>query len=159
MTTPRRSALRASCLGLGLTLIAAFLPHLDRVTTHVLAAHIHTSYPTYTEEQVDTAVNAWLMLLSVIGALGVLGWIDQFLRPNPGHGLSGLDETGSEGVGRRRSLATVSAVCAVVSAGYVVVSADCGGVFGVSGCRRRFRASNTHREAAPRTERAHLASA
>src|SRR5690606_36573882 len=36
---------------------------------------IHTSYPTYTEEQVDTAVNAWLMLLSVIGALGVLGWI------------------------------------------------------------------------------------
>src|SRR5690606_40951547 len=75
MTTPRRSALRASCLGLGLTLIAAFLPHLDRVTTHVLAAHIHTSYPTYTEEQVDTAVNAWLMLLSVIGALGVLGWI------------------------------------------------------------------------------------
>ena len=75
MTTPRRSALRASCLGLGLTLIAAFLPHLDRVTTHVLAAHIHTSYPTYTEEQVDIAVNAWLMLLSVIGALGVLGWI------------------------------------------------------------------------------------
>src|SRR5690606_16808409 len=87
------------------------------------------------------------------------GTADQFLRPNPGHGLSGLDETGSEGVGRRRSLATVSAVCAVVSAGYVVVSADCGGVFGVSGCRRRFRASNTHREAAPRTERAHLASA
>lgn len=75
MAAIQRSALRASYTGLGLTLVAALLPHVDRATTHVLVDHIRTSYPTYDGQQVDATVNAWLTLLSVVGVLGVLGWI------------------------------------------------------------------------------------
>lgn len=60
--------------GLGLTVIATVTPYADRATTHLLADHIRDGYPSYSPARVDSAVNTYSVLLSVIGALGVLAW-------------------------------------------------------------------------------------
>ncbi len=61
--------------GLGLTVISTIVPYLDRATTHLLADHIWAGYPTYTQARVDSAVTTYLVLSSVIGALGVVAWL------------------------------------------------------------------------------------
>ncbi|MGN5632524.1 hypothetical protein [Streptomyces sp. AC154] len=61
--------------GLVLTVIATAAPYADRATTHLLADHIRDGYPTYSQARVDSAGSTYLVLLSVIGALGVLAWI------------------------------------------------------------------------------------
>ncbi|MFC6929047.1 hypothetical protein ACFQHO_00865 [Actinomadura yumaensis] len=61
--------------GLGLTVAVTVLPYVDRATSHLLADHIRAGYPTYTQTQVDAAVTTYLVLLSVIGALGVIAWL------------------------------------------------------------------------------------
>ncbi|WP_460342445.1 hypothetical protein [Actinoallomurus acanthiterrae] len=61
--------------GLALTVIATIVPYVDRATTHLLADHIRAGYPTYTQTRVDSAVTAYLVLLSVVGALGVIAWL------------------------------------------------------------------------------------
>ena len=71
----RRRILAAMWTGLVLTVIATVYPFVDRATTHLLADHIRTGYPAYTQTQVDSAVTTYLVLLSVIGALGVLAWL------------------------------------------------------------------------------------
>ncbi|WP_214415883.1 PGF-CTERM sorting domain-containing protein [Sphaerisporangium fuscum] len=71
----RRSAIAAMYTGLGLTVIATIAPYLDRATTHLLADHIKAGYPTYTQTRVDSAVTTYLVLLSVIGAFGVIAWL------------------------------------------------------------------------------------
>ncbi|HEX5404122.1 MAG TPA: hypothetical protein VFX16_17685 [Pseudonocardiaceae bacterium] len=71
----RRGALTAMRIGLGLTVLAAACPFVDRATTHLLADHIRAGYPTYTPTHVDSAVSTYLILLSVVGALGVLSWL------------------------------------------------------------------------------------
>jgi hypothetical protein len=43
--------------------------------TSALRDHIRAGYPAYTDGQVDSAVSAWLIILTVIGALGVVAWI------------------------------------------------------------------------------------
>lgn len=73
--THHRSALRASYTGLALTIIATILPYIDRGTTHVLADHIRSGYPSYSAEQIASAVGGWLAILSITGGLGVIGWI------------------------------------------------------------------------------------
>ncbi|MET9068883.1 hypothetical protein [Streptosporangium sandarakinum] len=74
-TPHRRSAIAAMYTGLALTAIAMIVPYLDRATTHLLADHIRAGYPAYTQARVDSAVTAYLVLLSVIGALGVIAWL------------------------------------------------------------------------------------
>jgi hypothetical protein len=74
-TRPRRSALHAMYVGLALTVLATAAPYLDRVTGHVLADHIRDGYPTYPPDRIDTAVTTWLVILSVVGALGVVSWV------------------------------------------------------------------------------------
>jgi hypothetical protein len=71
-TTNRRPALGAMYAGLVLTVGAMVAPYVDR---SVLADHIRDGYPTYSTDRIDTAVTAWLVILSVIGALGVASWI------------------------------------------------------------------------------------
>jgi hypothetical protein len=71
-TTNRRPALGAMYAGLVLTIGAMVAPYVDR---SVLADHIRDGYPTYSTDRIDTAVTAWLVILSVIGALGVASWI------------------------------------------------------------------------------------
>ncbi|MFE4413494.1 hypothetical protein [Streptomyces sp. NPDC056821] len=77
MTRTRRErlAIGAMFTGLGLTVIATIVPYVDRATTHLLAAHIRAGYPTYAPTRIDSAVTTYLVLLSVIGALGVLAWL------------------------------------------------------------------------------------
>jgi hypothetical protein len=61
--------------GLGLTVIAAIAPYVDRATTRLLADHIRAGYPDYTQIRVDSAVDLYVALLSVIGALGAAAWL------------------------------------------------------------------------------------
>ncbi|WP_031080465.1 hypothetical protein [Streptomyces sp. NRRL WC-3549] len=70
-----RPAAGAMYAGLGLTVAATIAPYLDRATTHLLADHIRAGYPTYTDARVDSAVTTYLVLLTVVGALGVLAWL------------------------------------------------------------------------------------
>ncbi|MEV4095721.1 hypothetical protein [Streptosporangium saharense] len=71
MNPNERRAVAAMYVGLGLTLVAAVVPY----TTHLLADHIRAGYPAYTQERIDEAVTTYLVLLSVVGALGVAAWL------------------------------------------------------------------------------------
>lgn len=82
-TWRRRRLLAAMWIGLALTAIAAVYPFVDHATTHLLADHIRAGYPPYTRARVDSAVTTYLMLLSVIGALGVIAWL-WTIRGRPG---------------------------------------------------------------------------
>ncbi|MEO3751881.1 hypothetical protein [Streptomyces sp. B6B3] len=70
-----RRATVAMYAGLALTVVATVAPYVDRATTHLLADHIRAGYPTYTETRIDSAVTTYLVLLTVIGALGVAAWL------------------------------------------------------------------------------------
>ena len=71
----RRSVVATMYAGLAMTVIAVLVPYVDRLTSNTLAQHIKAGYPTYTQTGIDTAANTYLVYLSVIGALGLLGWV------------------------------------------------------------------------------------
>ncbi|MFI7641605.1 hypothetical protein [Nonomuraea sp. NPDC049400] len=58
--------------GAGLTLVATLFAFIDRAG---LADHIRAGYPAYGPGEIDGAVTAYAVLLSVVGALGLLGWL------------------------------------------------------------------------------------
>lgn len=60
-------------VGLALTVVAAVLPFLD--DARLVAHHVAAGYPGYTPAEVDTAVGAWLVVLTVVGVLGAVGWL------------------------------------------------------------------------------------
>ena len=68
---PWHSAIAAMVVGLVLTIVATIAPFV----TSALRDHIRSSYPAYTDARVASAVSAWLIILTVIGALGVAGWL------------------------------------------------------------------------------------
>ncbi|MEU3742392.1 hypothetical protein AB0E78_35680 [Streptomyces sp. NPDC032198] len=70
-----RGAIGAMYAGLGLTVAATALPYADRATGHLLADHIRAGYSAYTQARIESAVTTYLILLSVIGALGVIAWL------------------------------------------------------------------------------------
>jgi hypothetical protein len=70
-----RPALIALSVGLLLTIAATAAPYVDRARGNVLAHHIRAGYPDYTASKVDNAVTAWLVILTVSGALGLAGWL------------------------------------------------------------------------------------
>jgi hypothetical protein len=71
-TTPQRnSAIAAMGVGLVLTIVATTVPFV----TSALHDHIRAGYPRYTDTRVDSAATTWLIILTVIGALGVAGWL------------------------------------------------------------------------------------
>ncbi|MBQ0825934.1 hypothetical protein [Streptomyces tagetis] len=70
-----RRVVAAVYAGLVLTGIVTIAPYADRATTHLLADHIRAGYPAYGQARVDSAVTTYLVLLSVVGALGVLAWL------------------------------------------------------------------------------------
>jgi hypothetical protein len=74
-TWRRRGVLPVMWAGLALTVIAAVYPFIDRATTHLLADHIRAGYPTYTQPRIDSAVDTYLLLLAIVGALGALAWL------------------------------------------------------------------------------------
>jgi ABC-type dipeptide/oligopeptide/nickel transport system permease component len=71
----QRPALGALYAGLGLSVIVLLVPYVDHATANVLASHIRGGYPAYSRARVDAAVTAYLIYLSVIGALGVASWL------------------------------------------------------------------------------------
>jgi hypothetical protein len=73
-TRHEQSAIGAMYAGLGLTVVAMLVPYIDRATGNMLADHIGAGYPTYTQGRIDTAVMAYLIYLSVVGALGIICW-------------------------------------------------------------------------------------
>lgn len=73
--SPPRAALGALYCGLALTLLAIVAVHVDHATTNYLAAHIKAGYPDYSRAQVDSAAQTYLIYLTVLGALGAIGWL------------------------------------------------------------------------------------
>lgn len=80
-TGRRRTVLAVMWAGLVLTVAAAVYPDLD---TQLLADHIRSGYPTYAQPRIDSAVGTYLLLLSVVGGLGVLGWLGTALAVTAG---------------------------------------------------------------------------
>jgi hypothetical protein len=70
-----RKAIAAAWAGLGLTVAATALVLVDHATGNLLAAHIQDGYPGYSRSQVDGAATIYLSYLSVVGGLGVIGWL------------------------------------------------------------------------------------
>jgi hypothetical protein len=70
-----RSAIGAMYAGLGLTVAATVAAYVAQATADALADHIRSGYPTYTRARIDWAVTTYLVYLSVVGALGVVGWL------------------------------------------------------------------------------------
>jgi hypothetical protein len=67
-TSSKRAAVCVMAIGLGLTVVATIVPYV----TDALAHHLDTGYPRYTEEEIATAVSAWLAIATTTGVLGVL---------------------------------------------------------------------------------------
>ena len=61
--------------GLGLTVATIGVTYGDHATANVLAAHIRSGYPTYSNARIDSAVAIYLVYLTVIGALGMASWL------------------------------------------------------------------------------------
>ncbi|WP_237536899.1 hypothetical protein [Streptomyces sp. SID5785] len=70
-----RGVLAALCAGLVLTVLAALAPYVDRATTHLLADHTRAGYPTYTQTEIDSAVQTYLVVLTAVGVLGAFAWL------------------------------------------------------------------------------------
>ena len=77
MTTQfnKRPAIGAMYAGLGLTVATIGVTYGDHATANVLAAHIRSGYPTYSNARIDSAVAIYLVYLTVIGALGMASWL------------------------------------------------------------------------------------
>jgi hypothetical protein len=75
MTHHERLAIGAMYVGLGLTVAAIIVLHVDHVTGNALVRHVRAGYPSYGQVRIDTAVTTYLIYLSVLGALGVLCWL------------------------------------------------------------------------------------
>ncbi len=65
----------AMYVGLVLTVLVALIPLGDHVAGNVLADHIAAGYPSYSQREIDSAASMYLVLLSIVGALGIVGWL------------------------------------------------------------------------------------
>ncbi|MFG1947069.1 hypothetical protein [Nonomuraea sp. NPDC048826] len=72
--TPPR-ALGALKAGLGLTVLATAVPLIDLVTLDSLTGHVRAAYPQWSADLVAMDRDAIVIALTVIGALGVAGWL------------------------------------------------------------------------------------
>jgi hypothetical protein len=73
MTTDHpRLAIATMYAGLALTVAATAVPYVDHTA---MADHLRAGYPAYTEARIDSAATTYLVYLSTVGALGVVGWL------------------------------------------------------------------------------------
>jgi hypothetical protein len=70
-TRDQKPAVVAIYAGLALTVVATIVPY----TTRLLADHVRAGYPAYTQARIDSAVSTYQVLLSVVGALGIVAWL------------------------------------------------------------------------------------
>lgn len=61
--------------GLLLTLAGLAVLYVDRLNGNVLAAHIQDGYPEYSRSRVQDAATTYLVYLSAVGLIGVVGWV------------------------------------------------------------------------------------
>lgn len=73
--THRQSAILAMYAGLALTVVAIVVPFVDHATADTLADHVRSGYPDYTQARIDSVVATYLVYLSIVGGLGVIGWL------------------------------------------------------------------------------------
>jgi hypothetical protein len=73
--THERSAILAMYAGLAFTAVAIVVPFVDHATANVLADHIRSGYPDYSQDHIDSSVATYLAYLSIIGCLGVICWL------------------------------------------------------------------------------------
>ncbi|GAB3475194.1 hypothetical protein GCM10027440_06660 [Nocardiopsis coralliicola] len=59
---------------MGPTVIATALPYADSATTQLLASHIREGYPAYSAARIDSAVTAYQVILTAVGAAGAAAW-------------------------------------------------------------------------------------
>jgi hypothetical protein len=71
----QQRAVRAMLAGLLLTVGATIAPWVDHATHNVLAQHVRDGYPAYPPARVDSAVETWLLILSIVGVLGIASWL------------------------------------------------------------------------------------
>lgn len=69
-----RAAAATMRAGLALNVATAIVPFIDQATGHVLADHIRAGYPTYSTQRIDSAVTAYIVILTIVAVLGVIGW-------------------------------------------------------------------------------------
>jgi hypothetical protein len=73
---PSRGPVLASLYaGLVLTVLSVAAVYVDRASTGLLAAHLEAGYPSYSASEIDEAVGLWTIVLTTVGALGVIGWV------------------------------------------------------------------------------------
>ncbi|WP_202876939.1 MFS transporter [Ornithinimicrobium humiphilum] len=72
--TPR-AALAALWTGFGITCAALVVLHTVAAVPDRLAAHVRLAYPAYDSASVDRTVGAWMTVLTITGALGLVGWL------------------------------------------------------------------------------------
>jgi hypothetical protein len=107
MINRQQPAVRWMYAGLGLTVLATAVPYIDLGTGHLLADHIRAGYPTYTPARIDTAVSLWLAILTVVGALGVVGWLGTIWATRRGKGWARWAATALLVLGTLLSLTTL----------------------------------------------------
>lgn len=66
-----RSTFAALWFGLGLTILAVVTAQLGRP---LIGDHIHSGYPSLGQAEIATGVNFYATSLTILGALGILGW-------------------------------------------------------------------------------------
>ena len=74
-TSLRGPVLASLYAGLILTVLSVAFVYVDRAGTGLLAAHLKASYPSYGPTRIEDAVTLWTIVLTVVGALGAVGWI------------------------------------------------------------------------------------
>jgi len=74
-TTTTRTASVLLGVGLATTIVATMIPFLGNPAGSAIAEHVRDGYPAYSAQAVASAVDAYLIGLGVIGALGAVAWI------------------------------------------------------------------------------------
>ncbi|TQL67771.1 hypothetical protein FB381_1653 [Nocardioides albertanoniae] len=73
-TNKSTSTVLVMLTGLALSVAAVAVVYVDRATTNVLADHIRAGYPSYGEDRIGEGVRVYTTYLTVLGAIGVIGW-------------------------------------------------------------------------------------
>ena len=70
-----RSAIAPLYIGLAFTVVSMLVLYIGHAAANVLADHIRSGHPAYDVARIDAAVMTYLVYLSVVGALGIIGWM------------------------------------------------------------------------------------
>ena len=81
-----RSAIAPLYIGLASTVVSMLVLYIGQAAASVLADHIRSGYPAYDMARIDAAAMTYLVYLSVVGALGIIGWMLTIWATSAGKG-------------------------------------------------------------------------